>query len=89
MLPGQNMRLLPLWQARQAALRSLAGVLVFSPKTTLGFGRLELPPLLFTCSSLAPWQLVQVGVRPSALVPCLVLPMESSFGLSLSITDCP
>src|SRR4051812_24190894 len=30
---------------------------------------------LFACPVLGPWQLVQVGVRASALVPCLVWPM--------------
>src|SRR5450759_3083719 len=49
-------------------------------KTTSGLG-CALPPLgPFWWPSLAPWQLVQLGVRLSATVPCLVLPMSRTPG---------
>ena len=62
------------------------GDAAFPPrKRRPGQGR-DPPPLApLRWPSLSPWQLVQVGVRPSATVPCLVLPMSMISGnVSLS-----
>src|SRR5687768_3782586 len=72
------MRLPPWWQVRQAALLSSIGVFECLPNMRSGFGRSFASAGRFTCRSLRPWQLVQVGVRASAVVPCFVLPMAST-----------
>src|SRR5688572_16814541 len=72
------MRLPPWWQLRHAALRSSIGVFEVLPKVRSGLGRSLASAGRLTCRSLRPWQLVQVGVRASAIVPCLVLPIAST-----------
>jgi hypothetical protein len=67
---------------RQAALRSAIGVVDVLPNVRSGFGRSFEPPGLLTWFSLSPWQFVQVGVRPSAVVPWRVCPIARSWGES-------
>ena len=76
----QSMRVAPWWQVRHAWVRVSIGVFACLLKPMSGFGRggAPLPLLWFMCASLAPWQLVQLGVRGSARVPCLVAPMAST-----------
>src|SRR6185436_2055818 len=83
MLPAQWMRLPPWWQERQAWLRVSGGVAAVFENMTSGLGRAPCAGLLM-CDSLSPWQLVQVGVRASARVPCLLLAMASTGKLSFS-----
>ena len=66
------------WQVRHAAERSSGGVSEFFEKVRSGFGRSFTPSGLLMCRSLSPWQLVQVGVRASAITPCRVFPMSST-----------
>ena len=75
MLLCQWMRLPPWWQVRQASFCACGGVGDVLSNTRPGAGRSLASAGLLMCDSLSPWQLVQVGVRTSATVPCFVLPM--------------
>src|SRR3954469_20717142 len=71
-----SMRLPPWWQVRQAWLRISYEVFEFFENVMSGLAREPPAAGFFMCTSLSPWQLVQVGVRLSARVPCFVLPMR-------------
>src|SRR5690606_28099780 len=78
-LPFQCMRFEDSWQPVQASFCTLAGdARPFQPNIRSGFGRSFASAGLLMWESLSPWQLVQVGVRPSARTPWRVCAMAST-----------
>src|SRR4030067_528467 len=53
------------------------------PNARSTFGRSFTPSGLLMCASLSPWQLVQVGVRWSAITPWRVFPIASTGAVAL------